>query len=460
MDKHSMILTLIVTTTLLAANIQHVAYAADNAVIPINWYRFTTCYPTDAHAELQKAISKNTIKYALNDWYKGRYGSQPIDKYYLDVFAVPGNREFQVRGPAMQAQGIATVIKLGLYDSDYTGVSEQAAFAICVKLVRSVAYRHRVNFDGGWGGGWQDDFWAATAGQAGWLTWEFYNEKDKELIRKMIEWEANRRMDYTVPYLRKKDSTVVTPGDTKAEENAWNSNVLFLGCAMIPNHENYDKWYKKAVELVISAYSHPQNVDSGTTVNGKPLKEWLNGSNTEDNYAVLNHNIIHPDYATSATLNLWNASILTLGGKSTPEGVFYNIDKVYRALVEWKYTSPPYAAPGGTIYQPGNPEFYFPQGNDWGQYRYLTHGSFGAVIHAYGLDTGLVHNGTYWENLYSRRAQELQNRFNDGHMFAHAQECTYMLREEQMSHENALAIWAKWTVRQKDFKITQDAPKR
>jgi hypothetical protein len=74
----------------------------------------------------------------------------------LDVFRVPGpkNLEFQVRGPAMQAQGIASVIKFGLYDAEYSSVSEQAALEICVKLVRSVAYRHRVNFDGGWGGGW------------------------------------------------------------------------------------------------------------------------------------------------------------------------------------------------------------------------------------------------------------------------------------------------------------------
>ena len=329
--------TFLIATLLLAANTLHFANAADNAVVPIDWSRLTTGLPSDANTELQKAISKNTIKFALNGWYAQQFGSQPADESYLDLFNVPGpqNREFQVHGPAMQAQGIATVIKLGLYDAEYTGVSEQAALEICVKLVRSVAHSHKVNSEGGWGGGWQDDFWAAVAGQAGWLTWEQYNDLDKELIRKMVEWEANRRRDYTVPYLRKKDGTVVSPGDTKAEENAWNSNVLFLGCAMMPHHENYDQWYKKAVELVISAYSHPKDVDSDTLVNGRPLKEWLNGSNTEDNYAVVNHNIIHPDYSTSATLNLWNASILTLAGKPTPEGVFFNIDKVYRALVEW-----------------------------------------------------------------------------------------------------------------------------
>jgi len=89
------------------------------------------------------------------------------------------------------------------------------------------------------------------------------------------------------------------------------------------------------------------------------------------------------------TLNLWNASILTLGGKPTPE-------------------------------------------------------------------VGLSHDGAYWENLYTSRARELQNRFDDGRMYESARECTYMLNEEQMTFENALAIWAKWTVLHRDFKITKD----
>ena len=440
-----------------SGGIYDVGSATNNDVVPIDWSRFTAYKPDDANAELQVLISKNAIKYAVNNWYAAKYGSQPAEEHYLDILRGNGNNEFKVRGPSMQAQGISTAIKLGLYDAGYTGVSEQAALDICAKLVRSVARQHKENFEGGWGGDWQGDFWAAVAGHAGWLTWEQYDDKDRELIRKMVEWEANRRMNDTTPYLRKKDGTVVTPGDTKAEENAWNSNVLVVACAMMPHHDNYKKWREKAVELVISAYSHPKDADSDVVVNGRPLKEWLNGSNTEDNYAVVNHNRIHPDYMAAATLNLWNASLLTLGGKSVPEGVFFNIDKVYRALVAWNYPSPPYNAPGGTMYQPGNADFYFPQGNDWGPCRYLTHGAFSAEIHAYELDKTLTHNGAYWENLFLRKSYELQSRFDDGHMFGEAQECTYQLREEQMTHENAKAIWAKWTVLQPDFKISKDA---
>ena len=80
------------------------------------------------------------------------------------------------------------------------------------------------------------------------------------------------------------------------------------------------------------------------------------------------------------------------------------------------------------------------------------------MIHAYGLDTGLTHNAAYWETLYTSRALELQNRFDDGRMYTNREENRYFLAEEQTSHENALAIWAKWAVRQSGFNICKDAP--
>ena len=275
----------------------------------------------------------------------------------------------------------------------------------------------------------------------------------------MVEHEANRLIDFTVPYYQNKDGGIVTPGDTKAEENAWRSTVLFLGCAMMPGHENYNKWYVKGLELVISAYSHPHDVESETVINGKPLKEWLNGSNTEENYLVINHNRVHPEYTSRTSLNLANAAVLTLGGKPVPEGIFFNSDKVYRAVVEVEFSSPPYDAPGGTMYKPGTAEIYFPQGSDWGTHREFTLGPWNGIIHSYGLDTGLSYNGAYWEKLHSGMAKELQDRFDDGHMFAAAEESKWYA-EAIVGFEASLAMWAKWAVLQKDYKITKEAPKK
>jgi len=440
---------------LFAASFFHVADAADNAVVPIDWSRFTVPYPKDANAELQKAVAQNATKFALTKWYEKRFSSQPAGEHYFDVIIGTDNLESKVRGAGSQAVTIATMLKLGLYDAEYTGVSEQVALDICAKITRSVAFRHKANFEGGWGGGWQDDWWAAIAGQAGWLTWEHYDAKDQELIRKMVEWEANRRMTYTVPYFRKKDGTVVTPGDTKAEENAWNTAVLFLACAMMPNHENYNKWYIKGTELAISAYAHPKDVESDVVLNGKPLKEWLGGSNTEDNYMVINHNRVHPEYTSRTGLCLSNAAVLTLGVRPVPEGIFFNSDKVFRAVLEVEFASPPFAAPGGTMYKPDTAEIYYPQGNSWGVNRQFVLGPWNALIHAYGLDTGLARNAAYWEKLHSGEVKKQQSRFDDGRTFANPQESSEGT-EPLVGFEAMLAIWAKWAVLQKDFKITNE----
>ena len=434
---------------------------AGNAVVPIDWSRFTAPYPNDANAELEKAIAQNALKFALNVWYEQHFGAEKVDEYYLDILLGDDVRHEKVRHAASQAVGIATMIKLGLYDAQYIGVSEQTALDYCIKITRSIAYLHRVNLgDGGWGGTPQSGWWTATAGLTAWLTWELYDEKSQEMIRKMVEWEANYLMNRTVPYYRKKDGTIVTPGDTKGEENAWDTTVLFFACAMMPNHENYHKWYNKGLEFAISSYAHPNDMESDSIINGKPLKEWLNGSNTEENFTVVNHNRIYPEYSAGSRLLLWNAAALTLAGKPTPEAVFFNCDKVYRAVVEVEFASPPYLAPGGTSYKPGDGDIYYPQGGSWGSARHFIMGPWDALHHAYGLDTELTHDGAYWETLHSGRAKELQDRFDDGHMFADATENrSGLVTESLVTYEVTTAILAKWAVLQKDFRITKEAPK-
>ena len=88
----------------------------DNAVVPIDWSRFTVSYPNDANAALEKAIAQNAIRYALTGWYAERFGSQPANEYYLDILLGSEYLEGKVRGAASQAYGIATMIQLGLYD--------------------------------------------------------------------------------------------------------------------------------------------------------------------------------------------------------------------------------------------------------------------------------------------------------------------------------------------------------
>lgn len=48
--------------------------------------------------------------------------------------------------------------------------------------------------------------------------------------------EADRLIDYEVPYYRDANGNVVFKGDSKAEENSWNSTILVIAAAMMPEH--------------------------------------------------------------------------------------------------------------------------------------------------------------------------------------------------------------------------------
>jgi hypothetical protein len=67
--------------------------------------------------------------------------------------------------------------------------------------------------------------------------------------------DADVFINMTVPYWADTLGHIVTPGDTKAEENAWNSKLLASAQAMMPHHPNVGKWRQKACFASIGAVS-------------------------------------------------------------------------------------------------------------------------------------------------------------------------------------------------------------
>src|ERR1017187_3026516 len=138
--------------------------------------------------------------------------------------------------------------------------------------------------------------WAWLAGTAGWMLWTNLPPTDQELVRRMVEYEANRFTSYAVPYYMNRAGTIISPGDTKSEENAWNAELLHLAACMMPVHSNAPLWWSKAIEMTLSTYARPSDVNRTNVYHGRTLASWLNGSNANEDSTVINHNIVHPDY--------------------------------------------------------------------------------------------------------------------------------------------------------------------
>jgi hypothetical protein len=105
-----------------------------------------------------------------------------------------------------------------------------------------------------------------------------------------------------------------------------------------------------------------------------------------------------------------------------------------------EFTAPPYAAPGGTVYQPGG-QIYYPMGVSWGVRRPATFVGVDAFARQYAAkDT----NAKQFLRDHAADARALQLRFDDGHMYeAGAGEDSYKLgKEEYALQQMALAWWA------------------
>jgi hypothetical protein len=430
-------------------------YAVSSEVAPINWAGFTAGRPTDTNATRLQTILRNTNEYALTTWWNTakNFDAQSGSTY----LSFGGTAESNIRPSASEALALAIAIKTGAYDASVTGVSLSDATARTAKLVRSLAYHHKAREgSSGWGNVWQSALWATLTGTAGWLLWEEFSTTDRGYIRDMVEYESNRFNSYTVPYYRNKAGTIVSAGDSKGEENSWNAMLLQLATNMMPNHPNWHTWMNKNLELMISAYARPLDTTSATVLNGKALSTWLNGSNINNDGMMVNHNIIHPDYAASVTSNLYAGLIYSLGGRATPVAALHNANVIYDAMVDLSFTtgasypgtSSTVLAPGGTIYRDGASDIYYPQGNDWGTRRRMNFAGLDAHATAFGLDGLASQSAGYWEGYHAQEVLHMQNRHADGHTYADNTEDNYSGKEEWVALLAGRAYLAKWLVYQ------------
>ena len=430
---------------------------------PINWSGFTAGAPSDPNAQRVTAILRNACKYAITTWWTNKYVAQDA-AYYLDL---GGTDETHIRSPAMEAYGLAVALQTGIYDPALTSVSVSDARKRTLKLVRSLGYRHLVNQAGGWGNDWQTALWSGLAGTAGWMLWTDLTSTDQKYVRRMVEYEANRFTNYAVPYYMNRSGTIVYPGDTKCEENGWNSSVMHLALCMMPVHPHAASWWSKALELSLSAHARPSDSNRTNVYHGRTLAAWLNGSNANEDSTVLNHSIVHPDYMVAGMCEFQPALTYLLAGRPVPQAGFFNLDQTYRALVDLNFVvgAAPYPtgltnrSPGGFMYardalNQATTNIYYPNGNDWGTMRRMHFATMDATVHAFELDGLASIPGDVWEAQHDKAVLDMQARFTDGRTYGASTEDTYSLREEWVCCYCAKCFLTKWLVGQGQVRIT------
>ncbi|MDQ1619006.1 MAG: hypothetical protein QOE19_1575 [Actinomycetota bacterium] len=333
-----------------------------------------------------------TERYVVGAQYAERWAG---DRYepFTDVRATSRNEEFAIRRPAMSALTAAVAVSTKAHVDKTVGRTRDEVTQYADWLVRSIACTHASVTPAGWGSGWQTAHWASMAGMAAWLIWDRLTPQTREYVASMIVSESNFRLGQPATYWTDKAGTVKPgfEGNTRAEENSWNSTILELAVNMMPNLPLRAAYRAKAIELEVAAYATRADMSNPAPINGVPLSQRLQGSNALDDGTVINHGRLHPDYATNIQHLWWAADLAGLAGKATPRAAFHNAGLVYdsMSLLSFPAGGPSpaggvYDQPGGTIYQPGTNNIYYPQGSDWGIVRRAPFMSFDAHALVYG----------------------------------------------------------------------------
>jgi hypothetical protein len=373
---------------------------------------------------------------------------------YLNLLGTTSD-ELAVRLPAMSAFTVAVGLGTDAADKSVLGRTRVGELRYVDQLVRSIACEHTSITPGGWGLGWETPHWAMLTGAAAWLVWDDLTTATRRDVTSMVAAEADREASLTLSYWGLPDGTIVTPGDTKAEETAWDASLLAFAATMMPRSPHAPTWRAASAELSAAAYSTQADDTSSTLVNGVPLSQRLQGFNVYPDGTVENHGRIHPDYASSIQL-LWTAADFDrLARQSVPQAAFHDAGLVYSALstVDFQAGAPSpaggvYAAPGGTVYVPGSGSIYYPQGDDWGTARralFVSLDAHALVYQRYIQATGLSAATALAEHESAQRHLWRTSGADDGRTYSvdptvAAQEDTYPGRE-QYAAQNLATAW-------------------
>ena len=244
--------------------------------------------------------------------------------------------------------GFCFLHHFGSYDESVVGVSrEELLNETIVPMMRYLTATHltggRPTSDGKcWGSQWQSAHWAHMLGRGAWWIWDDLPADVQDGVRKVMAHEADRIAATEPPHS--------VFGDTKAEENAWNSQVLSVAAVLMPEDPRRPKWEQAYQRWALSAFLRPADESSNQIVDGRPLSEQFTGANIHDDFTLENHGRVHPDYMTTFLLSAGCAVDYAMSGRKPPESAFHNVAGVYENL-KW------FSLPSGG--------FVYPNGQDW-----------------------------------------------------------------------------------------------
>ncbi len=246
---------------------------------------------------------------------------------------------------------------------------------------------------------WESSLWAMSVAYSAFFQWDTLSEAQKGYIKALLVAECNYELQRTIPtgYI----------GDSKAEENGWETNVLAAALGLFPDHELAPKWFERMRAFAINCYSHPSDKTDNTVIdpeyNNVTVADLYKGQNLYDDYTLQNHNLFHTSYQNVVMQELGESALAlkmfqtALHGKETwkTNALMHNNREVMDNVLNWLALA--------------DGELAMPNGNDWSLFLYDQITSYSTMACFLGDPNALM-----LENLAYKYIQARQKTTTDG----------------------------------------------
>ncbi|MCC7495051.1 MAG: hypothetical protein IT204_22070 [Fimbriimonadaceae bacterium] len=196
-----------------------------------------------------------------------------------------------------------------------------------------------------WGHGWQTALWCGSLAGATLLVEDRLSPATVAAVRRAVASEATYR-------------AAIAPasghiGDSKAEENGWNSNVTAVAAAWLRDDQRAAAWREAARRYLVNTYTVPPAADD-------PFRELVTTQTLYPSFACENHGFFHPEYQMVAGMSCGDSYVLArLADPATaaelrPAAEYHHLE-VWRCL---------------QIALLDSGEFAFPASLDWALHSY------------------------------------------------------------------------------------------
>ena len=207
---------------------------------------------------------------------------------------------------------------------------------------------------------WESSLWAMSVAYSAFFQWDDLTAKQREYIRNLLVAECQYELQRTIPtgYI----------GDTKAEENGWEADVLAATLGLFPDDSLAQMWFDRMRLFAINSYSHRNDANDESAIDPgydmKRVKDLYIAPNLYDDYTLQNHNYFHTSYQNVVIQELGEAALalelFQTGEKRKnvwrTNALMHNCEAVFDRVLAWLALA--------------DGELAMPNGNDWSMFLY------------------------------------------------------------------------------------------